>query len=234
MLLYTPHAILPNALVHDFLLSKKCQGKQVVKVFRHNIMPSQLFFLLLYDIRSQTKNNTDMENNLLSLMETRRSVRAFDAEKTVPETLIQQVVRAGEYAPTGHGAQSPRIVVITNEAVREQLSHLNAQVMGVKSDPFYHAPVYILVLADKSCPTYVYDGSLVLGNMMNAAHALGLGSCWIHRAKEVFAMPEGKDLLKSWGIEGDYEGIGHLALGYAAKPAHEAKPRKEDYTVWVR
>lgn len=175
-----------------------------------------------------------MENNLLKLMETRRSVRIFDGEKPVDEQLIRQVVRAGEYAPTGHGAQSPRIVVITNEAVREQLSHLNAEVMGVKSDPFYHAPVFILVLADKSCPTYLYDGTLVLGNMMNAAHALGLGSCWIHRAKEVFAMPEGKALLKSWGIEGDYEGIGHLALGYAAKPAHEPKPRKDDYTIWVK
>ena len=173
-------------------------------------------------------------NETLNVLETRRSVRAFDPSRMPTDQLISEVVKAGEYAPTGRGMQSPRIVVITNKAVRDRLSQLNAEVMGVTSDPFYGAPVILLVLADRSRPTYLYDGSLVMGNLMNAAHAVGLGSCWIHRAKEIFSSTEGKAMLKLWGIEGDYEGIGHVALGYALKEPAEAKPRKEDYTVWVR
>lgn len=131
--------------------------------------------------------------------------------------------------------QSPRIVVVTDRTVRDRLSALNAAVMGSASDPFYGAPVVLVVLADRSRPTYLYDGSLVMGNLLNAAHAVGLGSCWIHRAKEVFDSPEGKALLKAWGIEGDYEGIGHCILGYPLPGAlPEAQPRKADYALWVR
>lgn len=173
-------------------------------------------------------------NETLNVLETRRSVRAFDPSRMPTDQLISEVVKAGEYAPTGRGMQSPRIVVITNKAVRDRLSQLNAEVMGVTSDPFYGAPVIVLVLADRSRPTYLYDGSLVMGNLMNAAHAVGLGSCWIHRAREVFASEEGKQLLAQWGIAGDYEGIGHVALGYALNEPAQAKPRKADYTVWVR
>lgn len=173
-------------------------------------------------------------NETLNTLETRRSVRGFDPERMPSDELINEIVKAGEYAPTGMGMQSPRIVVVTNKAVRDRLSKLNAEVMGTTSDPFYGAPVILLVVADKSRPTYIYDGSLVMGNLMNAAHAVGLGSCWIHRAKEIFSSTEGKAMLKLWGIEGDYEGIGHVALGYALKEPAEAKPRKEDYTVWVR
>lgn len=173
-------------------------------------------------------------NETLNVLETRRSVRAFDPSRMPTDQLISEVVKAGEYAPTGRGMQSPRIVVITNKAVRDRLSQLNAEVMGVTSDPFYGAPVILLVLADLSRPTYLYDGSLVMGNLMNAAHAVGLGSCWIHRAREVFASEEGKQLLAQWGIAGDYEGIGHVALGYALNEPAQAKPRKDDYTVWVR
>lgn len=173
-------------------------------------------------------------NETLNVLETRRSVRAFDPSRMPTDQLISEVVKAGEYAPTGRGMQSPRIVVITNKAVRDRLSQLNAEVMGVASDPFYGAPVILLVLADRSRPTYLYDGSLVMGNLMNAAHAVGLGSCWIHRAREVFASEEGKQLLAQWGIAGDYEGIGHVALGYALNEPAQAKPRKDDYTVWVR
>lgn len=173
-------------------------------------------------------------NETLNVLETRRSVRAFDPSRMPTDQLISEVVKAGEYAPTGRGMQSPRIVVITNKAVRDRLSQLNAEVMGVTSDPFYGAPVILLVLADRSRPTYLYDGSLVMGNLMNAAHAVGLGSCWIHRAREVFASEEGKQLLAQWGIAGDYEGIGHVALGYALNEPTQAKPRKDDYTVWVR
>ena len=173
-------------------------------------------------------------NETLNVLETRRSVRAFDPSRMPTDQLISEVVKAGEYAPTGRGMQSPRIVVITNKAVRDRLSQLNAEVMGVTSDPFYGAPVILLVLADRSRPTYLYDGSLVMDNLMNAAHAVGLGSCWIHRAREVFASEEGKQLLAQWGITGDYEDIGHVALGYALNEPAQAKPRKADYTVWVR
>ena len=173
-------------------------------------------------------------NETLNVLETRRSVREFDPSRMPTDQLISEVVKAGEYAPTGRGMQSPRIVVITNKAVRDRLSQLNAEVMGVTSDPFYGAPVILLVLADHSRPTYLYDGSLVMGNLMNAAHAVGLGSCWIHRAREVFASEEGKQLLAQWGITDDYEGIGHVALGYALNEPAQAKPRKADYTVWVR
>ena len=173
-------------------------------------------------------------NETLNVLETRRSVRTFDPSRMPTDQLISEVVKAGEYAPTGRGMQSPRIVVITNKAVRDRLSQLNAEVMGVTSDPFYGAPVIVLVLADRSRPTYLYDGSLVMGNLMNAAHAVGLGSCWIHRAREVFSSEEGKQLLAQWGIAGDYEGIGHVALGYALNETAQAKPRKDNYTVWVR
>lgn len=173
-------------------------------------------------------------NETLNVLETRRSVRSFCEDRMPSDELVSEVVKAGEYAPTGHGQQSPRIVVITNKAVRDRMSRLNAQVLGIDSDPFYGAPVILLVLADRKYPTYVYDGSLVMGNMMNAAHALGLGSCWIHRAKEIFGSAEGKALLAEWGIEGDYEGIGHLALGYALKEPREAAKRKDGYAVWIR
>jgi len=131
------------------------------------------------------------------------------------------------------GKQSPIIVAVTNKEVRDKVSALNAQVAGGKGDPFYGAPVVLVVLADKSCPTYLYDGALVMGNMLNAAYAVGLGSCWIHRAKEVFDSPEGKALLKEWGIEGDYEGIGNCILGYRQGDNPAPKPRKENYVYHV-
>ena len=151
----------------------------------------------------------------------------------VPDELLQEIAKAGSYAPTGMGRQSPVIVVVKDKTTRDKLSELNAKVMGKDMDPFYGAPVVIAVLADKNRPTYVYDGSLVLGNLQLAAHDLGLGSCWIHRAKEVFASPEGQELLRSWGIKGDYEGIGHCIVGYAEGEPAAAKPRKDDYIIYV-
>ena len=172
---------------------------------------------------------------VLDSLKTRRSIRGYDPDRMPAEELIGQIIEAGTYAPTGRGMQSPRIVVVTDRTVRDRLSALNAAVMGSASDPFYGAPVVLVVLADRSRPTYLYDGSLVMGNLLNAAHAVGLGSCWIHRAKEVFDSPEGKALLKAWGIEGDYEGIGHCILGYPLPGAlPEAQPRKADYALWVR
>lgn len=164
----------------------------------------------------------------LEALYTRRSIKAFTDEMP-SQADIDKITKAGMAAPTGMGAQSPLIVVVKNKAVRDELSKMNAEVMGTHADPFYNAPVIIVVLADKTRGTYMYDGSLVMGNMLNAAHAIGLGACWIHRAKEVFASERGKALLKEWGIEGDYEGIGNIALGYANMQPKPAKPRKDGY-----
>ena len=128
----------------------------------------------------------------------------------------------------------PIIVAVTNKEVRDELSKMNASAMGSENDPFYGAPVVLIVLADKSVRTEVYDGSLVMGNLMLAADAKGIGSCWIHRAKEVFESEEGKEILKSLGIEGDYEGIGNCILGYADGEAPLAKPRKNNFVYWVK
>jgi len=132
------------------------------------------------------------------------------------------------------GKQSPMIVVVKDKGTRDRLSELNARVLGVSTDPFYGAPVVLVVLADRSRPTYLYDGSLVTGNLLPAAHDLGLGGCWIHRAKEVFESSEGKSLLKGWGIRGDYEGIGHCIVGYIdGQGMLEAAPRKSTYVYYV-
>ena len=167
----------------------------------------------------------------LENIKTRRSIRQFK-DTPVPKELIEKICEAGTYAPTGMGKQSPIIVAVTNPTVRNKLSKLNAAIMNGTNDPFYGAPVVLVVLADKERGTYLYDGSLVMGNML-AAHDLGLGSCWIHRAKEVFESEEGKALLKEWGIEGDYEGIGNCIIGYPDGKEPVAKPRKSDYVYYI-
>ena len=129
--------------------------------------------------------------------------------------------------------QSPIIIEVTDKAVRDKLSKMNADVMGAKIDPFYGAPVVLVVLADKSVGTYKYDGSLVMENLMLAANAVGLGSCWIHRAKEEFESEEGRELLRQLGISGDYEGIGHCILGYPAGDIPAEKPRKENWVYKI-
>ncbi len=164
----------------------------------------------------------------LETLYTRRSIKGF-TDQMPSQTDIDKITKAGTTAPTGMGMQSPLIIVVKNKALRDELSKMNAEILGTTADPFYNAPVIIVVLADKSRSTYLNDGSLVMGNMLNAAHAVGLGACWIHRAKQVFESLRGKELLKEWGIEGDYEGIGHIALGYAAVEPKPAKPRKPDY-----
>ena len=166
--------------------------------------------------------------NGFDMLVTRRSVRAY-RDDPIDDEVLAHVIEAGVYAPTGLNRQSPIIVAVTNRELRDRLSCMNAQIMGVDSDPFYGAPVVLVVLADRSVPTYVYDGSLVMGNLMNAAHEQGLGSCWIHRAKEEFDSPEGRQILADLGIEGDYEGIGHCILGYPEGLEPDPKPRKENY-----
>ena len=162
----------------------------------------------------------------------RRSCRAYKNDP-IPEEILDKILEAGTYAPTGMGKQSPIMIAVTDKETRDCLSRMNAAVMGANGDPFYGAPVVIVVLADKSIGTYLYDGSLVMGNLMNAANALGLGSCWIHRAKEEFASEEGKALLRRLGIEGDYEGIGHCILGYPDGECRPAAPRKANYVYRV-
>lgn len=166
-------------------------------------------------------------------IKTRRSIRSF-SDRPVPAELADKIAEAGTFAATGRGAQSPIIIEISDKALRDRLSKMNAAVMGRDGDPFYGAPLVFAVLADKSVSTHVYDGSLVLGNMMLAAHALGLGSCWIHRAKEEFESDEGKEILRSLGITGNYEGIGHLVVGYTEGDIPEARPRKDGYVIKVR
>ena len=155
---------------------------------------------------------------------TRRSVRKY-SDRPVEDAVLDKVLAAGLYAPTGMNNQDPVMVAVRDKATRDKLSQMNAAVMGASGDPFYGAPCVIVVLADPERMTWVEDGALVLGNLMNAAHSLGLGSCWIHRAKECFDTPEGKALLKAWGVPENYRGVGNCILGYAAEePA--AKPRK--------
>ncbi len=172
-------------------------------------------------------------NDVLETIKSRRSIRKYKSDM-VPQDKLEKIIEAGTYAATGMGKQSPIIVAVTNKELRDKLSAMNAKIMGVNSDPFYGAPVVLIVLADKSRPTYLYDGSLVMGNLMLEAEAQGVGSCWIHRAKEEFESEEGKEILKSLGIEGDYEGIGHCVLGFADGPAPKAAPRKDSYVYYVK
>ena len=172
-------------------------------------------------------------SNAIEKMITRRSIKKYKPDMVSKET-IEKIVKAGTYAANGRGMQSPIIIAVTNKELRDKLSKLNAEIMGAPDmDPFYGAPVVLIVLADKSCRTYLYDGSLVMGNLMLAAHDLGLGSCWIHRAKEEFEREEGKEILKSLGIEGEYEGIGHCVIGYIDGEIPEAKPRKDSYVYYI-
>ena len=176
--------------------------------------------------------------NVLECIETRRSVRKYLPDQ-IPDDVLQRIVRAGTFAPTGINTQSPIMIVIRNKEMRDRLMEMNKQVLRVKfgstsdADPFYGAPCVIAVLADRSKMTHLEDGSLVIANLMLAAHAEGIGSCWIHRCREEFDWAEGKALLKELGIEGDYEGIGHVILGYPDGPEPKAAPGKENYAYFV-
>ena len=174
----------------------------------------------------------DVMNETIKNLIERRSCRKYSTTQ-IKEEELNSVLKAGEYAPTGMGRQSPIILVLQNKEKIEKLSKLNAKIMGTDKDPFYGAPTVLIVLADKNIGTYKEDGSLVLGNLMNAAYSLGLGSCWIHRAKEEFETEEGKELLKEWNIPENYVGIGHCILVYPELKS-EAIPRKEDYIRFIK
>ena len=160
-------------------------------------------------------------NQTTQVLKTRRSCKKYKSQH-VPRHLIDEIVACGLNAPTGRNLQAPIFVVVTNDSIVAKLSKLNADVMGAKGDPFYGAKDVIVVLASKVAHTYVYDGSVAMTNLMNSAYSLGIGSCWIHRAKEVFYSPEGKQLLAEWGITDDVEGVGFCVLGY---PDGEPTPK---------
>lgn len=174
-------------------------------------------------------------SDILEVIKSRRSVRKYKSDM-VPEEVIDKIIEAGTYAATGMNRQSPIIISVTNKELRDKLSKMNAKFMGKSEDfdPFYGAPVVLVVLADRNMPTYIYDGTLVMGNLMLEAHELGVDSCWIHRAKEEFDSEEGKEILKSLGIEGDYEGIGHCILGYADGEYPATQPRKDNWVYKVK
>ena len=174
-----------------------------------------------------------METNFLEIIRTRRSCRSYKPEQITDEQL-NAVLEAGTYAPTSRGLQSPYIVAVQNEAQKSRLAKMNAEVMGVTFNPYYDAPTYVLVFVPAEALYGVQDGSLVLLNMMLAAHAQGLGSCWIHREGEMFATEEGKELMSQWGLPEGLVGIGALSLGYPAGEPSPAKPRKEGYTRVIR
>lgn len=161
----------------------------------------------------------------------RRSVRRY-TDKMPPAEVIDEIIKAGTYAPSGMNRQETIIVAIKDKKIRDELAHDNAAVMGSPNDPFYGAPIVLVVLAKKSCFTGIYDGSLVMGNLMNAAHALGVSSCWIHRAKETFEMPKWKEWLKGLGADGEYEGIGNCILGYC-DGEYPATPDRKDGRVFI-
>ncbi len=169
-----------------------------------------------------------MENKMLELLKTRRSVRAYKPEQIQPQEL-DAVLEAGTYAPTGMGMQSPVIVAVQSPQYRRAVMELNQKARGMEGDPYYGAPTIVLVLADPARGTCVEDASCVLCTMMEAAHAVGLASCWIHGEREMFHLPEGKALLREWGLPQDLRGVGSLALGYAAGPLPQPKERKAGY-----
>ena len=173
-----------------------------------------------------------MNNEVLNAIKTRRSIRKYKAEQITDEQL-DAILEAGTYAATGMGKQSPVIVVVQKPELIAKLSKMNAAVMGTTSDPFYGAPTVLIVLADPERGTYVEDGSLVMGNLMLAAHAVGVDSCWIHRAREVFDSEEGKALKAEWGVPESYIGIGHCVLGYRSGEYPEAKARKDGFVIRV-
>lgn len=173
-------------------------------------------------------------NEVIKAMKERRSIRKFKAEMP-PKADLEQIVEAGLYAANGRGKQAVITIAVTDKELRDKLSAVNNEIMGGPegNDPFYGAPAILIVLANKEVPTAPYDGNLVMGNLMLAAHSLGLGSIWIHRAKEEFEMPEYQKLLKDLGIEGEWEGIGHCAVGYIDGENPAAAPRNDGRVFWV-
>ena len=166
----------------------------------------------------------------INIFKSRRSCKSYDS-RPVSEEQLDAILEAGKHAPSGMNRQSAIMLAVRDKELIKKLSRMNAQVMGADIDPFYGASTVVIVLADKSIPTYIYDGSLVMGNLLNAAEAVGVQGCWIHRAKEMFESDEGRQILKNAGINGDYEGIGCCILGYGEKQPE--RPHKENYVYYM-
>lgn len=175
-------------------------------------------------------------NQTINDLKTRRSIRKFK-DKQISDEDLNIILETGTYAPTARGAQSPKIIVIQNPETIKELSAWNRSFFPVEMpedmDPFYGAKTLLIVLADSEIPTFVEDGSSVLTVLVNAAHAIGVGSCWIHRARDEFSSKKGKELLRKWGIPETYEGVGHVVLGYPDMETPEPIPRKEDYILRI-
>lgn len=174
-------------------------------------------------------------SDVLNKMKTRRSIRKYKPDE-IPQELLDQIIEAGTYAASARGCQSTIIIQVTNKELRDEIMKMNCKIGGWEDgfDPFYGAPAMLIVLAKKDWPNRVYDGSLVMGNLMLAAHELGIGSCWIHRAREEFETEWGRKLLDSLGIKDEYEGIGHCALGYIDGEYPETPPRKENRVYYIK
>ncbi len=173
-----------------------------------------------------------MKETLIDI-KTRRSCRKYLPKQILDEEL-DAVLEAATYAPTGHGQQSPRMVVVQDPELVKKLSALNAEIMGAKHDPLYGAPTLVIVFSDVTAHTAIIDAATVTTTLLNAAHAVGLGSCWINRAKQMFELPEGLELQKKWGIPENYEGFSICLLGYEAEGGTApARPRKADYVLKV-
>ncbi len=174
-----------------------------------------------------------MENKVIESLKTRRAVRAY-SDAPVEQEKLDAIMEAATYAPTGMGTQSPVIVLVKTKETVKKISKLNADVMGRDMDPFYGAPTIAIVFGNTSAsPTWFEDACLVAGNLMNAAHAVGVDSCFVYRAKEEFQSEEGMELKKSWGLDENYVGVANCILGYGCGETPEAKPRKEDYVRTV-
>ena len=175
-------------------------------------------------------------NETINNLKTRRSIRKFK-DKQISDEDLQAILEAGTYAPTALGMQSPKIIVIQNPETIKEFSDWNRSYYPIDVpddlDPFYGAKTILIVLANGKMPTFVEDGASVITTLVNAAHAVGVGSCWIHRAREEFSSEKGKALLKEWGIPEKYEGVGHVALGYPDMDLPKPRPRKEDFNPYV-
>ena len=174
-----------------------------------------------------------MENEILKCLKSRRSIRGFK-DTPVPEELVKAITEAGTYAASGHGKQSAQIVAVSNPETIAELRQMNAAIMGFDGDPYYYAPLILLVFADSNAATWIEDGCCVTCNMMIAAHSVGLGSCWINRERQMFDSAQGRALMRKWGMADSMRGISALAIGYPAVPAPEPKPRKADYCIYVK
>ena len=173
-------------------------------------------------------------SELMTVIKERRSIRKYKSDM-VPKELIDKIMEAGIYAASGMGKQAPVIISVTNRELRDRISEENRRIGGWDEgfDPFYGAPVILVVVSNLDARTATYDGSVTLANMMLRAHELGLGTCWIHRAKQEFETDFGKNILKGLGIEGEYEGVGHLALGYIDGEPPKAHPRKDGRVFYI-